>query len=101
MSASYARLAAEHASSPPFTPFVPRSALQPLAIILLVAAFILTFAFSTLGSTSTRRRTTSSGKSTAQQPTSTVGKELVLGGAASVAGGVGLVLAFCAIGANV
>jgi hypothetical protein len=38
---------AEHASSPQFSPLVPRAALTPLAIILLIAAFILSFAFST------------------------------------------------------
>ncbi|BGP57017.1 hypothetical protein JCM8202_004548 [Rhodotorula sphaerocarpa] len=100
MSAAYQRLAAEHAASPAFSPLVPRSALSPLALVLLVAAFILTFAFTTVGTTSPRRRR--AGAKAAPPPAqSTLGQELLLGSMASVAGGIGLVLAFCAIGANV
>ncbi|GAA5970966.1 hypothetical protein JCM8115_005513 [Rhodotorula mucilaginosa] len=97
MSASYVALAAEHASSPQFSPLVPRAALTPLAIILLIAAFILSFAFSTLrpSTAATTRKGQQHGGST------TLAREVALGGAASIAGGVGLVLAFCAIGANV
>ncbi|GAA5985960.1 hypothetical protein JCM10908_006349 [Rhodotorula pacifica] len=91
MSSSYAALAAEHASSPAFSPLIPRAALQPLAILLLVSAFILTFAFSTIRPNS----------SPASKGNHTLAREVALGGVASIAGGVGLVLAFCAIGANV
>ncbi|GAA5863680.1 hypothetical protein JCM3774_001212 [Rhodotorula dairenensis] len=94
MSSSYAALAAEHAASPRFSPLIPRAALQPLAIVLLLAAFILSFSFSTLRSPAP---TTIKGR----PAPSTLGQELAFGGLASVAGGVGLVLAFCAIGANV
>lgn len=116
------RSQAEHAASPAFSPLVPRSALSPLALVLLVAAFILTFAFTTyagselageescagltrypssrVGTTSPRRRR--AGAKAAPPPAqSTLGQELLLGSTASVAGGIGLVLAFCAIGANV
>ncbi|BGO93553.1 hypothetical protein NBRC10512_000712 [Rhodotorula toruloides] len=84
MSSSYAALQLEHPSLPAFQPFLSPSSLQPLSILFLAIAFVLTFYFSTLRSKSTL-------------PVS----ELAVGGLASVFGGFGLVFAFCAIGANV
>ncbi|GAA6007213.1 OST5 family protein [Rhodotorula paludigena] len=84
MSSTYAQLKAEHAALPAFEPFFARSALPSLATQALLAAFVLTFYFSTL-----RSKTTI--------PYS----ELAVAGLASIFGGFGLVFAFCAVGANV
>ncbi|BGP42140.1 hypothetical protein JCM10450v2_006227 [Rhodotorula kratochvilovae] len=81
MSAAYQALLDEHASLPAFAPFVSRAALPALATQCLLAAFVLTFYFSTLRNQ--------------------LVKEIGIAAAASVAGGFGLVFAFCAIGANV
>ncbi|GAA6061091.1 hypothetical protein JCM10212_006292 [Sporobolomyces blumeae] len=77
----YDALLAEHASLEPFSPFLPPSSLQPLAVFLLSLAFVASFYFSTLRSKST-------------VPLA----ELAVGAAASLLGGFGVVLAFCAVG---
>ncbi|GAA6057886.1 hypothetical protein JCM3770_001817 [Rhodotorula araucariae] len=81
MSAAYQALLEEHAALPAFAPFVSRSALPTLATQCLLAAFVLTFYFSTLRNQ--------------------LVKEVGVAAAASLAGGYGLVFAFCAVGANV
>ncbi|TNY21182.1 hypothetical protein DMC30DRAFT_416295 [Rhodotorula diobovata] len=81
MSTQYQALLAEHASLASFTPWVSRSALPALATQCLVAAFVLTFYFSTLRDQ--------------------LAKEVGVAALASVAGGFGLVFAFCLVGANV
>lgn len=50
-SANPTNLQAEHNSLPAFSPFLPSSSLQPLAITFLSLAFILSFYFSTCVST--------------------------------------------------
>ncbi|KPV73738.1 uncharacterized protein RHOBADRAFT_45694, partial [Rhodotorula graminis WP1] len=71
----------EHASLAAFSPLVSRSALPALATQCLVAAFVLTFYFSTLRNS--------------------LAKELGVAAGASIAGGFGIVFAFCLVGANV
>ncbi|GAA5883815.1 hypothetical protein JCM16303_002389 [Sporobolomyces ruberrimus] len=84
MSSTYDQLSLEHASLPSFEPFLPPSSLKPLSIVFLSLAFIASFYFSTLRS-----------KSTVPIP------EIAVGSIASILGGFGLVLAFCAVGVNV
>ncbi|GAA5973469.1 hypothetical protein JCM11641_006478 [Rhodosporidiobolus odoratus] len=86
MSSSYADALAEFSTLPSFSPLLPTTSLPSLAALSLIIAFALSFYFSTLRSSS---------KSTFPA------QELAVAGAASVSGGFGLVLAFCAIGANV
>ncbi|GAA6043320.1 hypothetical protein JCM8097_001183 [Rhodosporidiobolus ruineniae] len=84
MSSSYAEALAQHQSLPAFSPLLPSSSLSSLAVLLLSLSFVLSFYFSTL-------------RSKAVVPI----QELVVAALASVVGGVGLVSAFCAVGANV
>ncbi|GAA5961459.1 hypothetical protein JCM3765_003588 [Sporobolomyces pararoseus] len=81
MSSTYEQLSSEHASLPSFTPFLSPSSLKPLSIVFLSFAFVASFYFSTLRSKSTL-------------PLS----EVAVGSVASILGGFGLVLAFCAVG---
>ena len=93
----------EHATLPSFTPEIPSTLLQPLAILFLTTAFILSFGFSTYGPPPRLLvnprlipcfwcRLRSKGLPTT---------ELAVGGAASLFGGFGVVFAFCAAGLNV
>lgn len=96
---------AEHAALPAFEPFFARSALPSLATQALLAAFVLTFYFSTCARSLTRRRTwtaklTSSARRLRSKTTIPY-SELAVAGLASIFGGFGLVFAFCAVGANV
>ncbi|GAA6025500.1 hypothetical protein JCM11491_002841 [Sporobolomyces phaffii] len=82
-SSTYDQLVAEHATLSPFTPFLAPSSVRPVSIVFLSLAFIASFYFSTLRS-----------KSTVVVPV----RELAVGSIASVLGGFGIVLAFCAVG---
>ncbi|GAA5847667.1 hypothetical protein JCM3766R1_002443 [Sporobolomyces carnicolor] len=80
MSSTYDQLVVEHASLEPFSPFLSPASLKPLSVVLLSLAFVASFYFSTLRS-----------KSAALS-------QVAVGSVASILGGFGLVLAFCAVG---
>ncbi|GAA5913473.1 hypothetical protein JCM6882_001970 [Rhodosporidiobolus microsporus] len=86
MSAFYADAQAAYASATPFTPFLPTSSLSTFAVFSLTLAFVLSFYFSTLRSSS------KSGLPL---------QEMGVAGVASILGGFALVFAFCAVGVNV
>ncbi|GAA5912731.1 OST5 family protein [Sporobolomyces salmoneus] len=81
MSSTYDQLAAEYSSLPSFTPFLSPTTLKPLSVFCLSLAFIASFYFSTL-------------RSKSSLPLS----EVAIGSVASILGGFGLVLGFCAVG---
>ncbi|GAA5926114.1 OST5 family protein, partial [Sporobolomyces koalae] len=72
---------AEHSTLSPFTPFLAPASLQPLSIVFLSLAFIASFYFSTL-------------RSKQKFPLA----EIAIGTLASILGGFGMVLGFCAVG---
>ncbi|KAI5475165.1 hypothetical protein MNV49_001852 [Pseudohyphozyma bogoriensis] len=80
---TYSQVLAEHSSLPAYTPLLPTSSLSSIAFLSLVSSFCLSCYFSTLKSKGVPVH------------------ELAVGGAASFTGAVGLIAAFCAIGANV
>jgi hypothetical protein len=81
---------------------IATSSLQSLAYTFLTIAFFLSFYFSTCASHPHHlRANTGTDEGVRRLGKESSKREFVVGGAASVAGGLGLVLAFCAVGVNV